>query len=325
MYIRMHVYMYIYTFIHTCVCVRVHVGVVVGVVVRVSDRVWVCVRMCMYIQICKKKLITVYWYIQPIWPKSGPFRGVFWVIRFSTFENAFSWKPKKLTQSTLRISDVRLVQNFTKHPPSASEVSGENSCEILSLKVWNKPHLAPVPVGSFFGLLLWHLNCQFPQSDDPVLRVSFATFRGKVTHEIGIRLRLNHPLNAIGCILIPNLNRCCISLGLFCHVPLKRDQGDWDWRLRLDDTLNAIGCILIPNLALLIVLVLCLFIYTFNYTYSHCIHIHRSINGIMIVNVALWLVLVLYLFIYTSTIYTDTVFIYIDRWMESWFQMSHCD
>ena len=32
------------------------------------------------------------------------------------------------------------------------------------------------------------------------------------------------------------------SLGLFCHVPLKRDQGDWDWRLRFNDTPNAIGC-----------------------------------------------------------------------------------
>ena len=33
------------------------------------------------------------------------------------------------------------------------------------------------------------------------------------------------------------------SSGLFCRVPLKRDQCDWDWRLRLNDTPNAIGCI----------------------------------------------------------------------------------
>jgi len=40
---------------------------------------------------------------------------------------------------------------------------------------------------------------------------------------------------------VSNLNRWSSSLGLFHHVPLKRDQGDWDWRLRLHDTPNAIG------------------------------------------------------------------------------------
>jgi len=32
------------------------------------------------------------------------------------------------------------------------------------------------------------------------------------------------------------------SLGLFCHIPLKRDQWDSDWRLRLNATPIAIGC-----------------------------------------------------------------------------------
>jgi len=41
---------------------------------------------------------------------------------------------------------------------------------------------------------------------------------------------------------ISNLNPCSSSLGFFCHVPLKRDQGDWNWKLRLDDTANAIDC-----------------------------------------------------------------------------------
>jgi len=41
------------------------------------------------------------------------------------------------------------------------------------------------------------------------------------------------------------LNRWSSSLGLFYHVPLKRDQGDWDWdwRLRLDGAPYAIGCV----------------------------------------------------------------------------------
>jgi len=56
------------------------------------------------------------------------------LIRFITFctETHF---PEMLTKSTVRIGDASLVQNSTKHPQSASEVNGENSCEILSLKV----------------------------------------------------------------------------------------------------------------------------------------------------------------------------------------------
>jgi len=53
----------------------------------------------------------------------------------------------------VRIGDVSLVQNSTKLPQCASEVSGENSCEILSLKVWNNPPLAPVPFRAFFDLM----------------------------------------------------------------------------------------------------------------------------------------------------------------------------
>jgi len=41
---------------------------------------------------------------------------------------------------------------------------------------------------------------------------------------------------------IPKLNRSSSSPRLCCHVPLKRDQLDWDWRMRLNDTPNIIGC-----------------------------------------------------------------------------------
>jgi len=37
-----------------------------------------------------------------------------------------------------------------------------------------------------------------------------------------------------------NLNWWSSSLGLFYHVPLKRDQGDSDWKLRLNDTPNTL-------------------------------------------------------------------------------------
>ena len=41
---------------------------------------------------------------------------------------------------------------------------------------------------------------------------------------------------------ISKLNRVSSSLRLFFHVPLKRDQFDWNWRISLNDTPNAIGC-----------------------------------------------------------------------------------
>ena len=41
---------------------------------------------------------------------------------------------------------------------------------------------------------------------------------------------------------ISKLNLLSSSRCLFCHVPLKRDQLDCDWRLRLNDTPNVIGC-----------------------------------------------------------------------------------
>ena len=45
------------------------------------------------------------------------------------------------------------------------------------------------------------------------------------------------------CIVELTLNRVSSSLGLFCHVSLKRTQLRWDWRMRSDDTSNAIGCV----------------------------------------------------------------------------------
>jgi len=85
-------------------------------------------------------------------------------------------KPKKLTQSTVRIGDVSLVQNSTKHPQCASEVSGENSCEISSLKVWNNPPLAPVPFRDFFGLIeyqnRWVVPCPVPSLSETALQIA---------------------------------------------------------------------------------------------------------------------------------------------------------
>jgi len=45
-----------------------------------------------------------------------------------------------------------------------------------------------------------------------------------------------------------NWSSISLRLRVFCHVPLKGDQWDCDWRIRLNDTPNAIGCIRIPHL-----------------------------------------------------------------------------
>ena len=41
---------------------------------------------------------------------------------------------------------------------------------------------------------------------------------------------------------ISSLNHFSSSLRLFCHVPLKSDRFDGDWRIWLNDTPHAIGC-----------------------------------------------------------------------------------
>jgi len=46
---------------------------------------------------------------------------------------------------------------------------------------------------------------------------------------------------------ISSLNQFFSSLGLFCHVPFKRDKLDWNWRIRLNDTPHAMGCICTHN------------------------------------------------------------------------------
>ena len=57
-----------------------------------------------------------------------------YILTYSVRKRIFL-KTKKMTQSHVRIGDVSLIQNSTKHPQCASEVSGENSCDMLSLKV----------------------------------------------------------------------------------------------------------------------------------------------------------------------------------------------
>ena len=88
------------------------------------------------------------------------------------FENAFSWKPKKLTKSIVRNGDVSLFQNSTKHSQCASEARIENSCEILSLKVWNNPPLAPVPFRAFFGLMVGIFCGKIPVATAPSVRTN---------------------------------------------------------------------------------------------------------------------------------------------------------
>ena len=83
--------------------------------------------------------------------------------------NTFSWKPKKLTLSTVRIGD---------YPQRAIEVSGENSYKILLLKVWNKTLLAPVPFRAFFGLMgLSNLSLCLAERLEPGLLCLYRPYR----------------------------------------------------------------------------------------------------------------------------------------------------
>ena len=52
-----------------------------------------------------------------------------------------------------------------------------------------------------------------------------------------------HSLLHLECHFFILKHRWSSSPGPVDHVPLKRDQGDWEWRLRFNDTPNAIGCI----------------------------------------------------------------------------------
>jgi hypothetical protein len=129
--------------------------------------------------------------IRTIWPNS---EGCFWCHKtaFSRQERIFL-KTKKADQKHCENWRVSLVQNSTNIPECASEVSGENSCEISSLKVWNKPTLAQVPFQCFFGLMEslsnWRKTITFPQPCvllcfiKPILGNRYVRFRGFIVSE----------------------------------------------------------------------------------------------------------------------------------------------
>jgi len=64
----------------------------------------------------------------------------------------FIKKTKKADQKHYENSRRESGSELNKIPRRASEVSGRNSFEISSLKVCNKPTLAPMPFRAFFGL-----------------------------------------------------------------------------------------------------------------------------------------------------------------------------
>ena len=76
---------------------------------------------------------------------------------------------------------VILVQNSTNIPECASEVSGENSCEILSLKIWNKHTLAQVPFRGFFRLMVQPIADRVVQNLEIISKnLQFSTRRSRI-------------------------------------------------------------------------------------------------------------------------------------------------
>jgi len=93
--------------------------------------------------------------------KKWSFRGCFrWYVLALSVRKRIFLKTKKADQKQCENWRVSLVQNATNIPECASEVTGENSCGILSLKVWSKTPLAKVHFQGFFGLMgshpIWH-------------------------------------------------------------------------------------------------------------------------------------------------------------------------
>jgi len=94
-------------------------------------------------------------YIYPYGQNLDPSGVCFgWYVVALSVRKRIFLKTKKADQKHCENCAENLVQNSTKHPQCASEVSGENSCEIVSLKVWNNPPLAPVPFWAFCGLMV---------------------------------------------------------------------------------------------------------------------------------------------------------------------------
>jgi len=75
---------------------------------------------------------------------------------------------------------------------------------------------------------------------DTYLYVTWHVFICDVTHSCANRVTACCIWSVIS--PISALNRLPSSLGLFYHVPLKRDQVHWNWRIRLNDTPNANIC-----------------------------------------------------------------------------------
>ena len=73
--------------------------------------------------------------------------------------------------------------------------------------------------------------------EQKILTMKYQIHYCQFTGILPVQIPPPNPSNAADCIWsvissFSNLKRWSSSLGLFYHVPLKRDLGDWDWRLR---------------------------------------------------------------------------------------------
>ena len=97
-------------------------------------------------------------------------------------------KTKKADLNHCENWRVSLVQISTNIPECASEVIGENACEISSLKVSNTPPLAPVPFRAFFAHAahsLCHYGSPFTSPNHKISHINPAQcFIKKVLHRV---------------------------------------------------------------------------------------------------------------------------------------------
>jgi len=105
---------------------------------------------------------------------------------------------------------------------------------------------------------------------------------------------------------ISKFNRLSSSQRLFCHIPLRRDQLDWDWWFRFNNSPIATACIHI-YIHICVCIYLCVYIHINIYMYVYMyIRVHICVYIYVYINMYIHIYIHIYIRIYTFIhIYTN--------------------
>ena len=199
-----------------------------------------------------------------------------------------------------RERDQRLrFENAATHLEWHSKCNGVYNVTQVSFTVFHQgkfPHKSPLQWllhSQFCSVLLFSIGCVYIYVQPVAFAVS-TTFCNRVCEYIYTACCMWRVIHSFS-----NPNRWSSSLGLFCHVPLKRDQRHWDWRLRLNDTANAIGC---PMLSIYISICIDSYsIYRWLVYATGCpmLFIHMSLYTYLSIHISLYISLSIHISLYT--------------------------